>query len=235
MLQEEQITNEDRFLKSYIPIVDFLAQVLGSNSEIVLNDLRNLDHSIIAIKNNSISDRQLGGPASDLAFQVVKAGKREKRNYIANYQSLSKFNTPLRSSTYFLRYHGRIIGMICINTNENSLNQLAESIEQVLKTYRLPTNDLTANTENEEVKNHNFEHLTDSSADYAETVVKSYLKKIGIRKGFMKPENKIACVRKLYQQGFFQLKDSVENAAQALGASEPSVYRYLQTVKKEEK
>ncbi|GAF41651.1 hypothetical protein JCM14202_3606 [Agrilactobacillus composti DSM 18527 = JCM 14202] len=47
----------------------------------------------------------------------------------------------------------------------------------------------------------------------------------------MKRIDKLNCVKRLYEQGFFQLKDSVVDAAEALGASEPSVYRYLQNVR----
>ena len=44
-------------LQKYIPLVDFFAAVLGKNSEVVLHDLTDPDHSIIAIRNNHISNR----------------------------------------------------------------------------------------------------------------------------------------------------------------------------------
>lgn len=239
-MHDDRFENADSFIRSYIPMIDFLAEILGKNSEVVLNDVRNLDHSIIAIRNNYISHRHVGDPASDLVLRIAKENRRDQRDFIANYQGRSEHNAHLRSSTYFLKFEGKVVAMICINTNENSLNNLSEAVKGVLDAYKIPTGDLDdLGAENEDDQpqentlHHNFERLTTSANSYAKQVVDEYAKKLGITKEFMKPENKIECVRQLNDHGYFQLKDSVEEAAKALGVSEPSVYRYLQTVRKE--
>ncbi|WP_192917955.1 helix-turn-helix domain-containing protein [Companilactobacillus halodurans] len=112
---------------------------------------------------------------------------------------------------------------------------LKNSVERVLKDYRIP-NDSLSELENDNIKKtteHDFETLTKSAKEYVHTVVNDYAQKLGITKEFMKPENKIDCVRQLHEQGYFQLKDSVEEAAKALEVSEPSIYRYIQIIKKE--
>jgi len=237
-VHDERFEDADSFIRSYIPMIDFLAEILGKNSEVVLNDVRNLDHSIIAIRNNYISHRHVGDPASDLVLRIAKDNRQDQRDFIANYQGRSDHNAHLRSSTYFLKYDDEVVAMICINTNEESLNELSDIAQKVLAAYKIPTGELAEvgpddkKPEKKEI-HHNFERLTTSANKYAQQVINEYLQKLGITKEFMKPENKIECVRQLNSHGYFQLKDSVEEAAKALGVSEPSVYRYLQTVRKE--
>jgi predicted transcriptional regulator YheO len=45
----------DSKLKSYIHLVNFIADFLGPSYEVVLHDVRNINNSIIAIKNGHIS------------------------------------------------------------------------------------------------------------------------------------------------------------------------------------
>ncbi|MFD1672370.1 transcriptional regulator [Agrilactobacillus yilanensis] len=231
------------YIRSYIPMVEFISQILGKNSEVLLNDLTDLDHSIVVIYNNLITHRQVGDPASDLALRTVKAGRREKRDFIANYRGVSETNQVLRSSTYFIRYEGEIVAMICINTDESCLTDLNETLNKVLGNYQTKMRELEVDPNADArvvadepavaaaVNTHEYEHLTTSSKNYATRIVSAYLDEMHIQKDYMKRADKIECVQRLYDQGFFQLKDSVADAADALGASEPSVYRYLQTVR----
>ena len=57
-------------LKTYIPLVDFIAGIVGPNCEVVLHDLSN-DESIVAIRNNHISGRK-GGPLTNLGLKLQK-------------------------------------------------------------------------------------------------------------------------------------------------------------------
>jgi predicted transcriptional regulator YheO len=90
------------YIRSFIPMVDFLAEILGNTSEVVLNDLTDLDHSVIAIRNATVSKRKIGDPATNLALRTMQAGKREKSQFLANYQGVSRGGHTLRSSTFFI-------------------------------------------------------------------------------------------------------------------------------------
>ena len=48
----------------------------------------------------------------------------------------------------------------------------------------------------------------------------------------LSPERKEQVIHKLNDEGVFQLKGAVSKAAAALNLSEPSVYRYLNNLKK---
>lgn len=41
---------QDEIIKSWIPMVEFIARTYGENCEVILHDLRDSDKSIVAIK-----------------------------------------------------------------------------------------------------------------------------------------------------------------------------------------
>lgn len=62
---------QDEIIKSWIPMVEFIARTYGENCEVILHDLRDLDKSIVAIKNNHITGRQIGGTITDFALKLI--------------------------------------------------------------------------------------------------------------------------------------------------------------------
>jgi predicted transcriptional regulator YheO len=49
-------------LSAFIPMVDFLAEVLGEGCEVVLHDVTNPERSVIAIRNSHVSGRDVALP-----------------------------------------------------------------------------------------------------------------------------------------------------------------------------
>ncbi|CAJ1225358.1 transcriptional regulator [Lactiplantibacillus xiangfangensis] len=238
---EKTLSMKQAYVREFIPFVDFLADILGPNSEVVLNDLLDLNHSVVAIRNSHISHRKVGDPATDLALRTMKAGKTEKRDYLANYKGVTHGKYPMRSSTYFLRLDGEIVGMICINTDESDLDELQQQVIKIMRDYKhLNAPNIhtpKAAPVQEEVHDSPVapEHLTTSITDLAREVTQTVCAEYGVSVEYLKQNEKLEIVRNLYHQGYFLLKDSVNEVAKVIKVSDPSVYRYLQTVKDEDK
>ena len=66
-------------VRRFLPMVDFLEQILGKNSEIVLHDFSDPDHAIVDIRNGIVSGRKVGGPATDLALKIMHDPKYRDR------------------------------------------------------------------------------------------------------------------------------------------------------------
>ncbi|MFL2029298.1 helix-turn-helix transcriptional regulator [Loigolactobacillus zhaoyuanensis] len=224
---DQQVIHE--YIQQFIPLVDFLADILGENSEVLLNDLTNLDHSVIAIRNSHISQRKIGDPVTDLVLRTVQAGKIEQRDYLANYAGVIHNQHELCSSTYFIRYAGEIIAMICINTDNGQLDDLQKAVTKVINSY----NQLKPNTPQKVTTSAPTEpeHLTSSIHDLATTETLQVCSERHVSVDYLKRDDKIEIVRRLQKQGYFLLKDSVSLVATTIKTSEPSVYRYLQLVK----
>lgn len=209
-------------LKPYVAIVDFLAEVLGSNAEIVLHDVSDIDKSIVAIRNNHISNRKVGDPGTNLALKILKDGKYSNKDYITNYKGISENGKTLKSSTYFIRDpERRIIGMLCINMDHDKLIQFRNYLNGIID---FPLED------NEEKT---IERFSTSVEELAFESIDTAIKNFGISPERMAQDEKIQIIKELNNNGVFLLKGSVSEVASQLKVSEATIYRYLNIIKKE--
>jgi len=214
-------------LQIYVPLVDFIADVLGKNTEVVLHDATDLDHSIIAIRNNYISNREVGGPATNLVLKMVKENKTAERDYIANYKGINKFNKNLRSSSLFIRDdEQKMIGVLCVNTDDTMMNNLHDIINELHSIHDQPSED------NEFERP--IESLSISIEEMALNEIQEITKLRNIKIDQLKQSDKLEIIETLYLKGIFLLKGAVVEAAKALKISEASVYRYVQKIKRKE-
>ena len=91
-------------LQGYVPLVNFIAEVVGPNCEVVLHDLSDLEHSVVAISDNRLTDRQIGSSITDFALRVLQNRCDREQDYVTNYAGQPRDDRrPLRSSTRFIQ------------------------------------------------------------------------------------------------------------------------------------
>ena len=61
-------------MKEYCELVGFLGKVLGQDYEIILHDLSNMDHSVIAVANGHVSGRRIGSPMNENGLRLIRSG-----------------------------------------------------------------------------------------------------------------------------------------------------------------
>lgn len=211
-------------LYRYIHLVDFLGDVLGPHYEIVLHDTTHPNSSIVAIRHNHISGRQVGGPMTDLALKILKDGALQQKRFIANYSGFSISGQKLRSSTYLIRDDAdKVIGMLCINFNTAVLQKLAEAVQTIIDVNQLKEMEVPDVTYSE--------HFVPTAEELTLRSIKTILERKDITPERMTQEEKIEIVSELNEKGIFLLKGAVSEVAKHLKASEASIYRYLQKVK----
>ena len=59
-------------LEPYKALVPFLAELLGESCEILLHDISQPKHSVIAIANGFHTGRKVGSPFTDLAIKIME-------------------------------------------------------------------------------------------------------------------------------------------------------------------
>ena len=228
-----------REIEKYIPIVDFLAQALGPNFEIVLHDVSNPTSSIIAIGNNHISGREVGGSVTDFALKVLKEGLTSDKTFIANYKGRLKNNNLTRSSSYFIKNNlGEIEGVLCINMDTNKLldtrqyldnfitNFASQDSTHLAATAENPPNNLEATVEV-------FENLHETIDDVLQAIIDKILAEFPVDPERMSLQEKMLVVKKLNEHGLFLLKGGLTELALRMKVSETTIYRYLQKIKEE--
>ena len=107
-------------LQQYIKLTEFLGLALGPDYEVALHDLANKDHSIIAIANSHISGRKLGAPLTNMALSILRDKSYERMDYHLHYYSINVNGKDLRSSTFFIKDSGELIGLLCINFDDST-------------------------------------------------------------------------------------------------------------------
>mgnify|MGYP000886503249 FL=1 len=211
-------------LEKYIPLVDFIAGVVGPNCEVVLHDCSNVDQSIIAIRNNHISGRQVAGPLTDLGLRLLKEGSYNKGDYLLNYPSKTPDGKELRASTFFIKNdEGKIIGMLCVNIDLTGALVAKNFIDDYVKCDA----DKSGNSSVPDDIPNILENLSQSIDEVVHSTIKATVKDQNIPPERLSTQEKIRIVSQLNEKGIFLLKGAVASVAKILKVSENTVYRYL--------
>lgn len=122
-------------VRRFLPMVDFLEQILGKNSEIVLHDFSDPDHAIVDIRNGIVSGRKIGGPATDLALKIMHDPKYRDLPFITGYEGRGAGGKTLESATFFIREDDEIVGMLCVNTDLSTVRSINAMAQQLMACF----------------------------------------------------------------------------------------------------
>ena len=64
-------------LQRYIDVLPFFGKVCGPGAELVVHDLSDPEHSLVAIENN-VSGRQIGNPMTDLVRELIRGSPQRR-------------------------------------------------------------------------------------------------------------------------------------------------------------
>jgi predicted transcriptional regulator YheO len=214
-----------KFLECFYPIVDGIAEFLGSDCEVVLHDVSNPEHSIIRIRNGHVTHRKIGDSLTDLGLQLLN--NRGDAHSIGNYNPRTKDGRLLKSSCIFIRnIRGKLVGFICINMDIERMQQLKDSLNYV---EAFITDLCGATRANACISpEENFEPDLWS-------LVKQLIDQV-IGNGRTPPRHltramKLEVVKVLNDRGVFMVKGSVAYVSEFLGLSMSTLYRYLGELK----
>lgn len=214
----------NNLLAPYVPMVDFLADYLGEQAEVVLHDLTDLEHSIIKIRNGRISGRQEGDPCTDYVLRCLKNAPSDTQ-YDASYLGKDCNGKPIKSGSFYIRDPEKnIIGMICINMETESYYKIRSYLDSLFSISAQGTLSTAPIREQE-----NFGTAIGERVD---DILAQAISNCNCRPEQLSSDEKQKLIGSLNDEGIFLLKGSVAKTADALGISEPSVYRYLSHLKK---
>lgn len=214
----------NKYIERYIPMVDFIADIMGDNTEVILHDVTDCSNSVVAIRNNHISGRTVGAPLTDLGLRILKEANDTKRNYLAGYVGYSKDGNKTKSSTWLIRDDDDVIvGMLCVNSDYSELTRAVDVLNNFLGKQHLPS----APQVEEQT-----EYFNMSVTDLVDNNLKKVWPDLGEGRTKLSQKEKVEIVTRLYEMGTFYMKGSVACVAERIGSSIPTVYRYLNSLKK---
>jgi predicted transcriptional regulator YheO len=207
-------------------LVCFIGEALGEHCEVVLQNCSK--GCIEMIVNGQISGRKVGAPLTDLAKRIIENNDWKKYDYIAGYEGHTLDGKLLRSSTFFIKDDGKLVGMLCINMDTSHYSQLSELI---LNLGGLTMSGKTVLIGNEQDSKQ--ETFINSIEDSFASIIRSLYGNDTLDN--FTQEDRLNIIRCLEEKGIFEIKSAISYIAPKLKCSESSVYRYLSKVRKEKK
>jgi predicted transcriptional regulator YheO len=211
-------------LEAMKPVIKGLAQILGPDYEIVLHDLSDTDHSIIAIENGHVTGRKTGDPLADYALYLLKTSNRNRKEFVANFLTRNREGKRIRSSTIYLRdQKEKLVGYMCINHDMSRAEIAKEVIDQLVS---VSGSDTSCEIAREEEMPASFEQIIERN-------IKLIRKHVGKPLHMSTKQEKLEAIRVLDEEGFFLLKGSVETVARETGNTIYTIYSYLREIRSE--
>lgn len=205
-------------LESLKPAVKGIAKTFGKDCEVVLHDITDPFHSIVAIENAHVTGRGLGGPMSEVNIERIKAGDFKKDEL--SYTRKTSDGRVLKSSTIVIRDEKQQpIGCLCINFDLSAFIVVRNSV-----------NALCSTDEEEEIDSDKGVEVTNIN-DILCNLVNNVLDSLGKPVAYMSKEDKVEIVRMLDQKGAFLIKGAIDYVAKILCVSRYTIYNYLDEIR----
>ena len=213
-----KLTKTDKIImSSYASMIEGLSKYLGSAYEISLHNLEDYNHSVVKIMNGYHSGRSVGAPLTDLALNMIKRittqGIDSSGSYLSYFAINNEGEKTKSSSIPVIGEKGRVIGIICINFYlDTPLTEIMDSLIESKKEVRVN------------------EHFAKSPTEAVSTMVINTKKVVDANTNILPSNKNKEIIRILYENGVFNLKDSVIEVAKQLKISKNTVYLHLRSI-----
>jgi predicted transcriptional regulator YheO len=161
-------------------------------------------------------------------LKIMGDGNTDNKDYVVGYEGKTRQNKyNLLSSTYFIRRDGRIIGTLCINSDQTPMYALQQAVNLINHSY-FPEAESSGDSEAPQEEN-----LITSVEDIATQVIAEVSAKTGVTAAKLSAEQRLTVIRELSDRGYFNFKGAIAKVAKQLNISESTAYRYLRMVQEE--
>lgn len=192
-----------------------LANALGSETEVIVHDLRHPEHSVVAVGGN-VTGRNLGAPLTDLLLRTLQSGACQD---LTNYRTRTSDGRPLRSSTIFIKDGDTPVACLCINTDISAWHMVHEIAGGQID----PDAD-----EGHSLRNLGAaEKFPLSVPELVSVILERAVDRVGVPPHLMRRTHRRAVVQALDEAGVFLINDAVDYVASALNVSRYTIYSYL--------
>lgn len=203
-------------LKRYEPIADMIHATFGSNCEVVVHDLSNVQSSLVYIQGN-VTGREVGAPTTEVILKQLRQHGNEVKDKLG-FTTRTTDGKMVKTSISFIRNdEGEVIGYLGINFDITAFSL----VNQVMKEF-------TTVYDAEENSNHLDESYAKNIDEVFHHLISSVTLEIGVPIPEMSRNERIRFVQKLEERGAFLIQGSGDRIATVLGVSKQTIYNYLE-------
>jgi predicted transcriptional regulator YheO len=195
-------------------IVTAIGRMLSPFCEVVLHDLTNPAHSILAIE-CPISGRKVGDSTTEMG--LARIADPAFPDVVQNYPNRFPDGRPAKSTSIGLRDgQGRFVAAICLNMDVSLFSSVQHILAQVTATA-LPAVGVA-------------ESLRTRSVEEIRARIDEYAGRHNIQPHALDRQQRRDLVRTLAEDGTLHLKGAAATVAQHLGVSRASIYNDLKNI-----
>ncbi|MGY4641426.1 putative transcriptional regulator YheO [Pseudomonas sp. TE24901] len=189
-------------------IAEGLSQTFSPFCEVVLHDLRDPQHAILAIHNN-LSGRAPGDPATELG--LARIADPEYPQIIANYQNQFSDGRQVKSTSIGIKdASGQYVAALCMNVDLS----LFRGLQSLLEQFGSVSGDKPG------------ESLDPSGADAIRARIDQFAARLATTPRALKAADRRLLMQELKDSGCMDVRRAMETVASHLGVSRAAVYTY---------
>ncbi|KWF01164.1 DNA-binding protein [Burkholderia ubonensis] len=206
-MAKKRLTGEQQVILEQVKqIAAGLGETLAPFTEVVVHDLRSPKHAILAIHNN-LSGREVGDPATELG--LARIADDNYPQVLANYANRFSDGRQAKSTSIGIKdSEGHYFAALCLNVDVTLFRSIATLLEQ----FSVPSGEVVK------------ESLDPSTADSLRERIDRFAVSLATTPQALRTDQRRALMQALKEEGFLDLRRSMETIAQHLGVSRATVY-----------
>ncbi|KVD25708.1 transcriptional regulator [Burkholderia ubonensis] len=206
-MAKKRLTGEQQVILEQVKqIAAGLGETLAPFTEVVVHDLRSPKHAILAIHNN-LSGREIGDPATELG--LARIADDSYPQVLANYANRFSDGRQAKSTSIGIKdSEGHYFAALCLNVDVTLFRSIATLLEQ----FSIPSSEVVK------------ESLDPSTADSLRERIDRFAVSLATTPQALRTDQRRVLMQALKEEGFLDLRRSMETIAQHLGVSRATVY-----------
>lgn len=193
----------------------------GVNSEVVIHDLnvKDTEHTIVAIENGQVSHRQTGDGASRIVLEALQQRKCGTLTDELGYLTKTRDGRILKSSTVYIKNQdGEAEGILAINYDITEFLMAERAIDSLLNHKTAPESP---------------ERIPLNVNDLLDDLIEQSVAIVGKPIAMMSKDDKIEAIQFLNRAGAFLVTKSGDKVSKYFGISKYTLYSYIDAKKDE--
>lgn len=205
-----KLTENQLLLREGEKIVEALGKTLAPLVEVVLHDLSQPEHSVVAIANN-LSGRKKGDAITEIG--LARATDPNFPDVLQNYPNQFPDGRPAKSTSIGLRNSaGDYVAAICLNMDVSMLMAAASNVMQLVQTQGAAVN----------IK----ESLAPRHIDEVRLSLERFATAHNTTPRALTRTQRHAAIQELENKGLLNLRNAATEAARILGVARSTIYTY---------
>lgn len=206
-MAKKRLTGEQQVILEQVKqIAAGLGETLAPFTEVVVHDLRSPKHAILAIHNN-LSGREVGDPATELG--LARIADDSFPQVLANYANRFSDGRQAKSTSIGIKdSEGHYFAALCLNVDVTLFRSIATLLEQ----FSVPSGEVVK------------ESLDPSTAESLRERIDRFAVSLATTPQALRTDQRRALMQALKEEGYLDLRRSMETIAQHLGVSRATVY-----------